>query len=69
MRLKIRGTVSRLWANTSGRDSEHLAQQIGLAEVGGEHLTPVDRFSRLMARTVSAYSQRPPSGGSSRATR
>ena len=39
MRLKMRGTVSTLWANTSGRDSKTCRELVGVAvEVGDQQL-------------------------------
>src|ERR1700748_1385899 len=69
MRLKIRGTVSRLWASTSGRDSKTCRSwSASPLKSGINSATRVDGLSSLLARTVCAYSQAPPSGRSSRAT-
>jgi hypothetical protein len=69
MRLKIRGTVSTLWANTSGRDSNTVSSGVGSLEVVDEQLdAAVPGLSSRIWRHVSAYSQDAPSGRSSRAT-
>src|SRR3954447_4624398 len=65
----MRGTVSTLWASTSGRLSKTSASRSGLPLKSGIRFsTPVSGLSAWIARTVSAYSQAPPSGRSSRAT-
>src|SRR2546430_2681742 len=54
MRLKIRGTVSRLWASTSGRDSKTCRSwSASPLKSGINSSPPVDGLSSLMARTVS----------------
>lgn len=69
MRLKIRGTVSTLWANTSGFDEKTSASNSGLPEKSvARTSTPVAGFAAWMRRTVSACSHAPSSGRSSRAT-
>src|ERR1700736_3241485 len=65
----MRGTVSTLCANTSGRASKTCSSRCGSPLKSGiSNSTPVFGLSSLMARTVCAYSQAPPSGRSSRAT-
>lgn len=50
-------------------DSKTSASRVGSPLKSGiSSSTPVDGLSSLMARTVAAYSQAPPSGRSSRAT-
>ena len=69
MRLKMRGTVSTLCANTSGRDSNTSRSSTGSPEKSVARIsTPVPGFSAWMRRTVSACSHAPSSGRSSRAT-
>ena len=69
MRLKIRGTVSRLCASTSGRVPNTSASWPGSALKSGiSSSTPVPGFIVWIWRTVSAYSHAPPSSRSSRAT-
>ena len=69
MRLKMRGTVSRLWAKTSGWDSNTICSSSGLFEKSGVRFsTPVFGFSSWILRTTSAYSQAPSSSRSSRVT-
>jgi hypothetical protein len=58
-----------LCANTSGRDENTSASCSGTALKSGASIsTPVSGFSAWIWRIVSAYSQAPPSGRSSRAT-
>ena len=53
--LKMRGTVSRLWAKTSGRASKTCPTSSGLApKSGGRISTPVLGLSRWIWRIVSA---------------
>ena len=55
MRLKMRGTVSRLCASTSGRVEKTSASWSGSAlKSGMSSSTPVFGLIALMARTVSA---------------
>ncbi|KFC50221.1 hypothetical protein GY12_21350 [Micrococcus luteus] len=55
MRLKMRGTVSRLCAKTSGRASNTCWTSSGTApKSGGRISTPVPGFSAWMRRMVSA---------------
>src|SRR5674476_813928 len=69
MVLKMRGTVSRLCARTSGRAPKTSASSSGTALKSGiSSSTPVPGLRACTWRTVSAYSQAPPSGRSSRAT-
>src|SRR3954469_4676297 len=69
MRLKIRGTVSMLCANTSGREENTSANSSGTAlKSGASSSTPVPGLTAWICFTVSAYSHAPPSGRSSRAT-
>ena len=74
MRLKIRGTVSTLCASTSGREEKTSASCSGSALKSGISSSTLVRPSARSAvcawiwRTVSAYSQAPPSSRSSRAT-
>ena len=69
MRRKIRGTVSRLWANTSGAAEK--TSSSGSArplKSGTRSSTPQPGSIAWICRAVSAYSQAPPSGRSSRET-
>src|SRR5665648_1031032 len=69
MVVKIRGTVSRLCASTSGRAPKTSASSSGTALKSGiSSSTPVPGLRAWTWRTVSAYSQAPPSDRSSRAT-
>ena len=69
IRLNTRGTVSTLCASTSGREPNTSASCSGTALKSGiSSSTPVPGFRAWIWRTVSAYSQAPPSGRSSRAT-
>ena len=69
IRLKIRGTVSTLCASTSGREEKTSASWSGSAlKSGMSSSTPQPGSWAWIWRTVSAYSQAPPSGRSSRAT-
>src|SRR5699024_10912570 len=69
IRLKIRSTVSRLCASTSGREENTSASWSGSAlKSGMSSSTPVPWLTWWICRTVSAYSQAPPSSRSSRAT-
>ncbi len=69
MRLKMRGTVSTLCANTSGRASKIWPRKAGAALCSfASSSTPVFGLSSWIFRTVSALSQAPVSGRSSRAT-
>src|SRR5690606_15745990 len=68
IRRKIRGTVSRLCASTSGRASNTSASRPGLPSKSGiSSSTPHPGTRAWICGTVSAYSQAPPSGRSSRA--
>ncbi len=69
MRLKMRGTVSTLCAKTSGRLSNTSRRSAGSPLKSVARIsTPVFGFIAWICRTVSAWSQAPPSGRSSRAT-
>ncbi|CPU67574.1 Uncharacterised protein [Mycobacteroides abscessus] len=53
--LKMRGTVSRLWASTSGRESFTSSSSSGIAlKSGMSSSTPVPGLSAWIWRTVSA---------------
>jgi hypothetical protein len=69
MLLKMRGTVSTLCASTSGRASKTSCSSAGVPlKSGMSSSTPMPGRAAWIWRTVSAYSQAPPSGRSSRAT-
>ena len=69
MLRKMRGTVSTLCASTSGRASKTCCSSAGVPlKSGMSSSTPTPGSAAWICRTVSAYSQAPPSGRSSRAT-
>ncbi len=69
IRRKMRGTVSMLWARTSGRALKTSASRSGSAlKSGMSSSTPQPGMAAWISRAVCAYSQAPPSGRSSRAT-
>ena len=67
--MKIRGTVSRLCANTSGPALNTSPSWAGSAlKSGTSSSTPQPGTAAWISLAVCAYSQDPPSGWSSRAT-
>ena len=69
IRRKIRGTVSMLWASTSGRAANTSASRAGSAlKSGMSSSTRQPGTAAWISAQVCAYSQAPPSGRSSRAT-
>ena len=69
MRLKMRGTVSTLCANTSGAASNTVSSaEREPLKSSTSSSTPQPGLSSLIWRQVSAYSHDAPSGRSSRAT-
>ncbi len=69
IRRKMRGTVSMLWASTSGREPNTSASLSGSALKSGiSSSTPQPPVTAWISRQTCAYSQAPPSGRSSLAT-